>query len=478
MSGDGDAPSLLPGYRELSVIRRSAGAVTYRAVHEESGDAVTVRVQRDGGQIPQDDLDALGRASRDERALTVLGTGMTTTGRRYVTLPHHDGTTYSGGGPMPVRQAVEVAAAAGRALQALHDEGLVHGDVHPGNILRGVDGPLLTGAATLRGLAAHSALGVLDPVDLDRVDAAHAAPEALRRQRLTAAADVYGLGAALWTLLAGRPPYTGDDLWTIRKSALNQPVPPLPRDDVPGWLVSALGTATAPEPGDRFPSAAAFVRTLADGLGELPAPAEPPRPVPPPPGPSRDWDRLPGWSWGEDGIGGDDGHRAAEPAPEATERRRGPLGGPSRPRRRVGPVVAAVVALAVVGAGIGVTGLLSGGRTAEEPPRAAPSVPTSTPTAVRPAKEYLPGRVRIVDGRVSIEVSWEDRSGGRAAHYVVGGPEGRPASTLASAPAGTEKVVVTALNPSVDYCLTVVAVVDVDRVAHAEPVCTRRVKRG
>ncbi|WP_192808594.1 hypothetical protein [Actinomadura montaniterrae] len=49
---------------------------------------------------------------------------------------------------------------------------------------------------------------------------------------------------------------------------------------------------------------------------------------------------------------------------------------------------------------------------------------------------------------------------------------------MASAPPGTAKVTVTALNPSVDYCLTVVAVLDVDRVAHAEPVCTHRVKRA
>jgi hypothetical protein len=85
--------------------------------------------------------------------------------------------------------------------------------------------------------------------------------------------------------------------------------------------------------------------------------------------------------------------------------------------------------------------------------------------------------VRIVDARVSIEVTWKDASEGKAAHYIVGGPAGRTPSTLASARPGTSKIVVAALNPSVDYCLTVVAVVDVDRVAHAEPVCTRRVRR-
>ncbi|MGP4027385.1 hypothetical protein [Actinomadura sp. 3N407] len=162
-----------------------------------------------------------------------------------------------------------------------------------------------------------------------------------------------------------------------------------------------------------------------------------------------------------------------------------------RARRRRGPVAALVAVLVLAGALGGVIGLggsgdsgeISGSGGRSPRPEGSPSqaerppAPTSTPTAVRPVKEYVPGQVRIADGRVSIEVSWKDGSGGRAAHYVVGGPSGRTPSTLASTPPGTTKVVVTALNPSVDYCLTVVAVVDVDRVAHAEPVCTRRVKR-
>jgi hypothetical protein len=107
----------------------------------------------------------------------------------------------------------------------------------------------------------------------------------------------------------------------------------------------------------------------------------------------------------------------------------------------------------------------------------ASQTPTSTPTAVRPAQQYTPTGVRMVDSRVSIEVSWKDVSGGKAAFYVVGGPAGQTPSTLASTKQGATKVVVAALNPSVEYCLTVVAVVDVDRVAYARPVCTHRGKR-
>ncbi|MFF0525777.1 hypothetical protein ACFYTC_44385 [Actinomadura nitritigenes] len=107
----------------------------------------------------------------------------------------------------------------------------------------------------------------------------------------------------------------------------------------------------------------------------------------------------------------------------------------------------------------------------------ASQAPTSKPTAVRPAEQYKPTGVRIVDSRISIEVSWKDASGGKAAFYVVGGPAGQRPSTLANTQQGATKVVVAALNPSVEYCLTVVAVVDVDRVAYAKPICTHRGKR-
>ncbi|MCP9968502.1 hypothetical protein LUX57_27835 [Actinomadura madurae] len=212
-----------------------------------------------------------------------------------------------------------------------------------------------------------------------------------------------------------------------------------------------------------------------------------------------DWENLTGWSWEETAPEPGDTFdpreaAAALAAPAAPVHRRG--------RRR--PVLAAALAVLVLaGTAVGVTTLTAGSETAGRPTRAAssppapspartPGTPTpgtrtsqakpsrppaSAPTSLKPVQEYVPGQVRIVDGRISIEVTWTDRSGGRAAHYVVGGPSGRPPSTLASAAPGTAKVTVTALNPSVDYCLTVVAVMDVDRVSQAKPVCTHRVPR-
>ncbi|MBE1532862.1 fibronectin type III domain-containing protein [Actinomadura algeriensis] len=236
------------------------------------------------------------------------------------------------------------------------------------------------------------------------------------------------------------------------------------------------------EPGARsWPAEAvqpsAFLRSLPAPAAPPPAPqAAAPGPVAAAPAAGRE-EALPGWAWDDS---------APEPAEEPGEVQEDytapPPGSATPDRRRRAFLPAAAVSL-LLAAVIGAYGLAGGSGTAARGPaapgsRAAhPAAPTSAPTAVRTGGQYVPRRVRIADGGVSIEVSWEDGSEGKAAHYVVGGVAGRPPATLTSTPPGTTKVTVTALNPGVDYCLTVVAVTDVDRVSPADPVCTHRVER-
>jgi serine/threonine protein kinase len=518
-----DHPNLVPGYRDLSIVHSGAGAVTYRAVDEGSDAIVALRVQYDRSRTPPDELAALERASRDDHVVTVLETGYTTTGRRYTVSLYCNQGDLASSAPLPMREAVQAAVSAGKGLRALHSEGLIHGDMTPGRLLHAAGGPLLTGMATLRGLAAHSTPGVLEPVDLERVGLGFAAPEVLLRRAQTAASDVYGLGATLWSLLAGRIPFDAGDRSAAAERALTETEPPTPLVDVPQWLADILAKAMASDPADRYPTVRAFTDALEEGLRDAPAlpigwrqlperlpeaadpglpddilgwggpPSEPSRvlefgapaetleslkapkaPMAPEPHPTSLPQHL-------EALMSDD-----PPVPPAVPSRPAPSPRESRAVLRV--VVALAIAVATVGTSA--AGFMYWITKVERRPQAEPErslvapptspttrVPPSAPAMARPGQagqEYAPGQVKIVDSRVSIEVTWEDRSGGRAAHHVVGGPRGRTTSTLTSAPPGTEKVMVSALNPSVDYCLTVVAVVDVDRVARAEPVCTRR----
>lgn len=606
-----DSSSLLPGYGGLSILRRGAGSVTYRAVHEESGTAVAVRVRLDGSETPAEELAALERASRSEHLVSMLESGRATSGQRYTA------SVYCPGGavapePLPVADAVGTAVSTGWALQALHDEGLVHGDVRPGRIMRGEAGPLLTGPATARGLAAHAAPGVLEPVARERVDPGFAAPEALLGRPQTVQADVYGLGATLWSLLAGHAPFTG------RERAPGEAAPRVQRDDVPEWLGNALERALASEPADRYPTARAFAEALEEGLRAVPrqdvpsenaswspwdkAPAPDPSPaaVPAPQAPVAD-EQVPVADQpvhfaepqatvadlpvhfaepqapmpepqeppanGQAPLSEWQAAFAAQPAPDLNQQvpfaepqgppahqqvpfgePQAPFGEPQAPpahqyaqpsyrhvpfeepqapltefadqplhfaepqgpftqhaappaSRRPRIVLLALVGLVLAAVVFSAIALLTGSGSADrrraDPPPASPPAsqdpapqapaspapgsgsptPASTPTAVRPESKFSPSQVRIVDSRVSIEISWKDATGGKAAYYVVGGPAGRTPSTMANVPAGTAKAQILALNPSVEYCLTVVAVLDVDRVAYAKPVCTHRGKR-
>ncbi|MEO3828166.1 hypothetical protein [Actinomadura sp. B10D3] len=301
----------------------------------------------------------------------------------------------------------------------------------------------------------------------------------------------------------------GDKLVASWRTSRRPAAAPVPEPDPVPDAVPPPDAAPAPDAvpdADFVPDAApapdAVPNAVADPL-PLPAPDDSGAPAEPEEPPQTSgWEDLTGWSWEETapdpGDTFDPQEAAAMAAPAAPDRR--------RDLRK--PVLAALTVLFLAGTAIGITALTAGnetsGRTTQaassqqapapsrtpgkqtpgtqtpgtRTPQAKPSrPPASAPTSLKPVQQYVPGQVRIVDGRISIEVSWTDRSGGRAAHYVVGGPSGRPPSTLASAAPGTAKVTVTALNPSVDYCLTVVAVMDVDRVSQAKPVCTHRVPR-
>lgn len=115
-----------------------------------------------------------------------------------------------------VRQTAE-------ALAALHRAGWLHGDVKPDNILVSVQGHV-----TLLDLGFASRIGAAREEQPLVMSPAYASPERLAaRDPLTSAADVYSLGATLFELLAGRPPFVAEDAATLARMHLELPAPDL-----------------------------------------------------------------------------------------------------------------------------------------------------------------------------------------------------------------------------------------------------------
>jgi serine/threonine protein kinase/predicted Zn-dependent protease len=119
--------------------------------------------------------------------------------------------------PMPIRDAVELIAKLARTVHYAHEHGILHRDIKPGNILLDANGdPHLTDFGLARLLETESSIThTLDVLGTP----SYMAPEqaAGETAKLGKATDVYGLGAVLYQLLTGHPPFAGGTTYeTIR----------------------------------------------------------------------------------------------------------------------------------------------------------------------------------------------------------------------------------------------------------------------
>jgi serine/threonine protein kinase len=182
-------------------------------------------------------------------------------GLPYIVMEYVEGETVADliarTGPMQPKRAVELLLQVCAGLEHAHAAGLVHRDIKPQNLLIRSDGVVKIAdfgiARMVKGTQLTEAGTVLGT-------AAYLAPEQAAGEPVTAAADIYSLGAVAYELLSGRTPY---ELETLADLALEQRRPPRPLDCVPPELERAVLHALAFEPADRPRSASAFARELA-----------------------------------------------------------------------------------------------------------------------------------------------------------------------------------------------------------------------
>ncbi len=202
----------------------------------------------------------------------------------YYAMPYLEGRTLSEllrvEGRFSVGRALAVIEPILDALQHAHDHGLVHRDVKPDNILieAGTGRPLLVDfgiAKWLDGPAHITDSGFVVGTPL------YMSPEQALGSRVDARTDLYGLGAVLFQLLTGAPPFEGNDSQEIVGRHLQEPVPvaTLSRDGIPPWLSRIVVRCMAKNPDDRYPTARALKHALRAGRAGT-ADAEPDGPTP------------------------------------------------------------------------------------------------------------------------------------------------------------------------------------------------------
>gem|GEM_PF-6210904 len=176
-------------------------------------------------------------------------------------------------GPMPELPAVEIVAKVASALHAAHEEGLVHLDVKPGNILCSLDGMI---KVTDFGIAQLSA--ATSRTDWISGSPFYMSPEQLVGEEVDARSDVYSLGAVFYECLSGAVPFTSESLAGLRYQIEEIDPRPLQTFDarIRGELACVAMKALSKDPADRFQSAHEMSQALRSALTVAPLLVSPP----------------------------------------------------------------------------------------------------------------------------------------------------------------------------------------------------------
>src|SRR5262249_4319193 len=129
-------------------------------------------------------------------------------GQLYFSMQYIDGTTLArrvADGPLPPREAARIVAAVARAVHHAHEDGLIHRDLKPSNVLLDqADEPHVMDFGLARPVAGGESLTRTGAIV---GTPSYMAPEQAEGNRGTAACDIYSLGALLYHLLTGKPPF-------------------------------------------------------------------------------------------------------------------------------------------------------------------------------------------------------------------------------------------------------------------------------
>ncbi len=197
---------------------------------------------------------AMGRLTGHPHIVTVLETGTTANGRQYLVMPSYPLDSLDAQirerGPLPVGDVITIGAKIADALEAAHSVDVVHCDVNPANILLAENGePALADFGIARmGGEFRTSIGTVTG------SPALTAPEVLEGSAPTPAADVYGLGATMFSALTGHAAFerrSGENVVTQFLRITTHPVPSLTEQGIPDEVAALVSAAMSRNPNDR-----------------------------------------------------------------------------------------------------------------------------------------------------------------------------------------------------------------------------------
>jgi serine/threonine-protein kinase len=281
--------SVLPqiaGYEVETVLGRGGMGIVFRARHLRLNRLVALKMLLVGGYAGPQELARFQREAeavaglRHQNIVQVHDIG-DHDGLPYFTMEYVGGGSLAqklSGAPQPAHQAAALLVTLAEAVQVVHQGGIVHRDLKPANILLTADGiPKIADF----GLARHFDTGPALSQTGGRIGTpSYMAPEQAmgKTHAIGPSVDIYALGAILYELLTGRPPFRGDTAAETELQVISQELVPPSQVNalVPRDLETICLKCLRKEPEGRYPSAAALANDLRRFLEGQPIQARPP----------------------------------------------------------------------------------------------------------------------------------------------------------------------------------------------------------
>ncbi|MGW3483368.1 protein kinase domain-containing protein [Rhodococcus indonesiensis] len=258
------------GFDDAQEIGRGGFGVVYRCTQSDLDRTVAVKVltvdldEENRARFFREQR-AMGRLTGHPHIVHILQVGTTASGRPYLVMPYHSHDSLDARirrhGPLPMDEALRLGVKIAGALGTAHRLGILHRDVKPANILLTEYGePQLADFGI-----AHIAGGFETATGAVTGSPAYTAPEVLAGEPPSPAADVYGLGATVFSALTGHAAFerrSGEQVVAQFLRITTQPVPDLTEHGIPDDVAAAIARAMSRAPEQRPATAAGFGEEL------------------------------------------------------------------------------------------------------------------------------------------------------------------------------------------------------------------------